>query len=44
MEVLWKNMKNDIHLFDDSLTFIIDQEELDKLRPKSLSGEDNADN
>lgn len=36
--------KEKIHLFDDSLTFIIDQEELDKLRPKALSGEDNADN
>lgn len=36
--------KEKIHLFDDSLTFIIDQEELDKLRSKALSGEDNADN
>lgn len=36
--------KDRIHLFDDSLTFIIDQEELDKHRPKSLTDEENADN
>lgn len=27
-------MEKEIHLFDDSLTFILDREELEKHRPK----------
>ncbi len=35
-------MEKEIHLFDDSLTFILEQEEIEKHRPKRKEEDVNA--